>query len=157
MTIMRWEDRIGIETLPGEWRYFAMKAEIGELRAAAVMALAQPVQTAGDWISEKGVRLLMQTEYDRGYRQCKYDTLAHPAQPTEQMVTPYISQAQFDRTFPDAPIAQPVQMSKDEFVARSADVGLSSAVAECLASWSLLPSAQLWIEGERHANTEAND
>ena len=51
-------------------------AERGHFRVAEIArsALAQPVQPADGWISEKGVRMLMKTEYDRGYRQCKHDS-----------------------------------------------------------------------------------
>lgn len=44
----------------------------------------KPVQPAEAWISEKGVQLLMKTEYNRGYAQGNHDA-AHPA---EQPVQP---------------------------------------------------------------------
>ena len=60
---------------------------IDELHNFGLM-LAQPVQPEqpAGWITEKGVQLLMRTEYERGYRQCNYDcidAIVQPVQPAE--------------------------------------------------------------------------
>ena len=75
-------------------------------------------QTLSDFLDSQDFFELMQTyrhtpldgatEYD-AVRFALIAAIAQPERPTEKMVTPYISQAQFDKAFPDAAVAQPEQ------------------------------------------------
>ena len=68
-----------------------------------------------------------------GVWRAMYDVKIQPCLDEAQPVQPKEPSSKQRNTATLAPIAQPVQMSKDEFVARSVAIGLRSAVAEYLA------------------------